>query len=80
MTQIISDLDTDGDGTLSEDEFSLVDSKEANGEVEKKTKEKKAEFRTAIDTDRDGKVSSSSTLRSFRWNDNDTCMDYMDTI
>ncbi|XP_018497584.1 45 kDa calcium-binding protein [Galendromus occidentalis] len=54
VTQIISDLDTDADGVLSEDEFVAVDSTEKVSA--KKISEKRQEFRSAIDTDKDGKV------------------------
>lgn len=56
VTQIISDLDTDADGVLSEEEFSLVE--EEDKDREKKMEEKRTEFRHAIDTDKDGKVRS----------------------
>lgn len=54
VTQIISDLDTDGDGVLSEDEFASVESSEKD--FEEKNRHKRLEFRHAIDTNHDGKV------------------------
>ena len=66
VTQIISDLDTDGDGVLSEEEFASIDSSEKDSD--KKNEEKKLEFKTAIDANHDGKVrhemlSTVSTVR-----------------